>query len=183
MLSLKLRCNSVPEYYDSPSEPIGGDQSFALLSYRTGLDGVHSACACLDSEKREDAAAGANVEHHFVAKVHSVGEDSALVSSGAHVILQHVLLLREKAVELEVLLGRRGIRAIRECTVAGCVHSVHRAALIHMFGRLRIVMLCHRNGHCTRSGIGTRVRRSCWTVAYWMLCLTSVWSALISGII
>ena len=62
-------------------------------------------------EEAENSRTGAYVQHHLIPEVCHVGQDGALVGGGADVILHHVLLLREVAVELEILRGGRVLRA------------------------------------------------------------------------
>lgn len=72
----------------------------------------------LRGKQREDAAAGTHIHDGLAVKVRCVVEDGAVVSAGAHVVLQHVLLVLQHAVVVEVQRRTAAIRLAHKVAAA-----------------------------------------------------------------
>lgn len=59
----------------------------------------------LSSKKGKDATASTNIHHNFPLKVSCVLQDCSVIGSGPDLILQHVLLMHEHAIVMEVQLS------------------------------------------------------------------------------
>ena len=77
-------------------------------------DWCYLGSASLLSKKTENSGTGSDVEHNLVPEVSQVGQNGLLVGRRPNEVLHHVLLLREVTVKLEVLGGRRILRASLE---------------------------------------------------------------------
>lgn len=77
-------------------------------------DVCYLGSASLLSKKTENSGTGSDVEHNLVPEVSQVGQNGLLVGRRPNEVLHHVLLLREVTVKLEVLGGRRILRASLE---------------------------------------------------------------------
>ena len=77
-------------------------------------DWCYLGSASLLSKKTENSGTGSDVGHNLVPEVSQVGQNGLLVGRRPNEVLHHVLLLREVTVKLEVLGGRRILRASLE---------------------------------------------------------------------
>mmetsp|Transcript_5112 Transcript_5112/g.15225 ORF Transcript_5112/g.15225 Transcript_5112/m.15225 type:complete len:420 (+) Transcript_5112:55-1314(+) len=83
-------------------EPVRRGQLLRVPRHARRLDGKHASGAGAGGEEGEDARARADVEHALAPEVRRVLQDGELVDGGAHLVLQHALLLHERRVVVEV---------------------------------------------------------------------------------
>ena len=83
-------------------QPVSRGKLLRLERHPARLHRVHVRGARLGREEGEDARASAHVEHALALEVLLVLVDGELVDRGAHVVLQHALLLHERRVVVEV---------------------------------------------------------------------------------
>ena len=83
-------------------QPVSRGELLRFERHPARLHRVHVRGARLGREEGEDACAGAHVEHALALEVLLVLVDGELVDRGAHVVLQHALLLHERRIVVEV---------------------------------------------------------------------------------
>ena len=83
-------------------QPVARGKLLRLERHPARLHRVHVRGARLGREEGEDARASAHVEHALALEVLLVLVDGELIDRGAHVVLQHALLLHERRIVVEV---------------------------------------------------------------------------------
>ena len=83
-------------------QPVARGELLSFERHPARLHRVHVRRARLGREEGEDACAGAHVEHALALEVLLVLVHGELVDRGAHVVLEHALLLHERRIIVEV---------------------------------------------------------------------------------
>mmetsp|Transcript_94 Transcript_94/g.254 ORF Transcript_94/g.254 Transcript_94/m.254 type:complete len:291 (+) Transcript_94:562-1434(+) len=85
--------------------PVGFGQHSHSLGHRRRLNRVHHRSTSLCCKEGQDATAGANIHDRGSIEVSRVLHDSLPISARTHAVLQHVLLIRQLGIILEVALN------------------------------------------------------------------------------
>lgn len=96
------------------AQSVGGHHLLGVLRHITGLHRIDEPSSCLHREEGEYPGAGAHVQHDLVLEVGQVAVDRLLIRARPHKVLHHVLLLTQIPIELEILIGRGLLGALRE---------------------------------------------------------------------